>query len=219
MHAAAFLPTASGGDSIGAAAMSALHPPRIELPVDLDAHIARLPPNASCKGFFFTDILNRLKRAHPGNDPYALAGIPEKRYVPFFEYPYADILRLCFNGAKHLYPNLSIGAGLRELGAHAYDTLLKSPAGRVIAGVFGLDIEQVLPNGIKAYALAINFGKVTIEMLGNRTARYEFRDLPGLLETYQVGVIEGAVRHCGCEPDVRVSMSDIANASMELRWR
>jgi hypothetical protein len=40
-----------------------------------------------------------------------------------------------------------------------------------------------------------------------------------LLETYQVGVLEGAIRHYGAEPEILIDLFDLANADVDIRWR
>jgi hypothetical protein len=43
--------------------------------------------------------------------------------------------------------------------------------------------------------------------------------MPALLETYQVGVLEGALLHLGVEGSVLVDVFDLANADLEVSWK
>jgi uncharacterized protein (TIGR02265 family) len=187
-------------------------------PVDLEGHVRLLPGGATCKGLFFTDVIARARRVAPGVDVAARAGLASRRYVAFFAYPYADLLRLVVAAASVMYPDVPTGEGVRRVGEHAYDALLGTQAGRVVFGLFGGDAEFVMMQGPRGYSIALNFGEITVEREGPRRVRYRFRGLPGFIETYQVGVIEGALRHCGATCDARVALTDLANGDIQVDW-
>jgi uncharacterized protein (TIGR02265 family) len=198
--------------------MLEFRPPRFDAPVDLDAHLALLSPDAACKGLFFNDPIQRLRKLNAAVDPFALAGIPQRRFLPFLNYPYKDFLRLLVASARALYPDMPIGEGLRRLGRAGYVALLESQVGKVLFGVFGRNFEYVVQYGGKGYGVSLNFGKCEVESVAPCHARYHFSGIPGFIETYQVGVIEGGMEVCGVRGDVTVAMKDLANASMDIRW-
>ena len=140
-------------------------------------------------------------------------------YQPFLSYPHADFIRLAVAAASALHPSVPLGEGLRRIGQSAYDALLPSLAGKILFGVLGVDFEQVLTHGPKGYALAVTFGSVEFERLGPGHARYTYRAMPALLDTYHVGVIEGAMRHCKVEGEVLVATTDLANAVFDITWK
>jgi uncharacterized protein (TIGR02265 family) len=192
--------------------------PRFARPVVLEEHVRALPDGATCKGLFFHDIIERLRAGSPNHAMLERDGLASKRYVHFFDYSYADYMRVLHGTAVAVSPGIPVGEGLRRLGRSSYVALLKSQLGRVVFGALGSDMRRVLEMGARAYPMVLNFGKVDVEVLGSDRLRYHFRDLPAFLETYQVGVIEGAMQVCGFEGQVRISIKNLGNAILDVRW-
>ncbi|AKF03798.1 DUF2378 family protein [Sandaracinus amylolyticus] len=192
--------------------------PRFDRPIDVDEHVRALPHGASCKGLFFNDPIARLRRVDPRHPILASSEIAGRRYVPFFDYPYADFMRLIVATARAVYPSAPLGEGLRRLGGAGYQALLESQVGKVLFGVFGSSFSQVARVGARGWAVSVSFGRVELEDVGERHIRYHFRDLPAFLETYQVGAVEGAMRACGVEGEVRVDLRDLGDASFDVQW-
>ncbi len=94
-----------------------LAPPRLREPVDLDAHLERLPRDASCKGMFFKTIFALGAAAGSPAELAKAAGIPARRYTPFLDYPMRDNLRLTVEVARRVYPRLALGEALAEIGS------------------------------------------------------------------------------------------------------
>lgn len=187
---------------------------------DVAKCIAALPRDASVRGFFFNDAIERARRAAPKVDVLARAGLePQKRYLPFLSYPYADYVRLVDAAARAAHPEQSQGEALRRFSWSTYDLFIATSVGAAIFGMFGRDVESVLMNGARGYAVAINFGKVSARRTGERHVTMSFRECPILLDTVQVGVLEGAVRHCGAEADITVHTRSVADADLEVRWQ
>jgi uncharacterized protein (TIGR02265 family) len=185
----------------------------------LAEHLRLLPAGATCKGLFFRGTLERARVVAPRLVAHAAAGIEERRYIPFFDYPYADYLRLNLACARAMFPAVSTAEGLRRLGATAYDSLLESQVGRVLFGAFAGDFERVVMMGGRGYAVSLNFGKVDVERVATRHVRYRFHDTPAFLETFQVGVVDGGMRACGVTGEVRVTAKDLANALFDITWQ
>ncbi len=198
--------------------MRAFCEPRFDAKVDLDAHLRLLAPDATCKGIFFTHFFDLAKRVVSPAELLRRAGVPERRYLPFHDYPMADQLRLIVATAKVLHPSQTLGEGLRRLGRTAYDGLLGSHAGRVVFGVLGLDLEQILTYGPRAISLVTSFKGVSTERVGPRTFHVRYRDMPAFLETYHVGSLEGVLEKCGARGRVRTDVLDLANAVHEVTW-
>lgn len=185
---------------------------------DLQEHIALLPKTASARGVLFTDLLERVRAARPYLDLAELAGIEPRRYVPFFQYPYEDLMRLSVASCKAVHPKRSLGDALRRMGRAVYSEFVATHAGRVMFGILGNDTESILMKGPKAYRLSLNFGDVTAKLVEPSCVRLEYRRLAGFLATYQVGVVEGAVLATNAEPSVLVEVHDLANMDMVVRW-
>lgn len=194
-------------------------PPRTDGDVDLAAHLAAMPAGATTKGLFCQDYVDRVAKAHPGVDLFGEAGVEKTRFVPFKDYPYTECLKLQHAAARLLHPELPIGGALRKVGNASYDAFLKSHVGRVVFGVFGANFSMVARVGMKGWQVSMNFGKVSLESIGDHHACYRFEGMPIFLETVQLGVIEGAMWACGLPGGVfTVEVDDIANARIAAEW-
>lgn len=192
--------------------------PRFGRSIDIEEQVRLLPAGAACKGLFFNDPIQRLRRVDPKHALLDAGNAAGRRYVPFFDYPYSDFMRVLGATATAVYPTVPKGEALRRLGRAGYEALLQSQVGKVLFGVFGKSFEQVVKMGARGWAVSISFGKVEVEEVGPQHVRYHFRDLPALLETYQVGIVEGGMNVCGVEGEVRVHLTDPGNGSFDIQW-
>jgi uncharacterized protein (TIGR02265 family) len=192
--------------------------PRFHVPIVVEEHVRALPPGATCKGLFFHDLIDQLRKAAPNSSILLPGGLGAQRYVHFFDYPYADYMRMLHATAQAVFPGVPVGEGLRRLGRKTYVALLNSQIGRVIFGVLGDDFLSVIKLGVRGYQVSMNFGRLDTEVIENEHIRYYFRNLPAYLETFQVGVVEGAMQACNVEGRVHVSMTSLSTASFDIRW-
>ncbi len=206
------LPSAT--EPLGAA--PPLRDPDFKAPVDVDGHLALLPPDATCKGIFFLELVRLGSTVTSPSELFRLAGFPERRYVVFRDYPLAENLRLTVAVALAVFPKMPLGEALRRIGQTAFDTVSTSLVGKTLFGVFGRDLEPLLFTGPRAYKLFLSVGEVLVEKAGPRTFRFHARALPGFIETYQVGVVEGLLRHCGVRGRLRVALEGLDRGLVEL---
>lgn len=200
----------------GDAALIGLRPPRGAVPVDLEEHVRRVPSGATVKGMFFVDLRRASEAAGVWPSVVRTSGVPERRYYAFRDYPMVDNLRLTVAVAAHLHPRLPIGDALRRLGQAALNVVLASQIGRALFGILGRDVEPIFLRGPKAFKLLVAAGEVTAEKLSDRTYRFRAKNLPLFLETYQVGVIEGVLRHCGERGRILLALEDLSNATLHV---
>jgi uncharacterized protein (TIGR02265 family) len=186
--------------------------------VDLDAHLGLLSAEHKCKGLYHKDVIERVARAAPDVDLFALAGVEPRKYRAFFDYPYAQLLRLNHAGVKVLWPEHPRAEGLRRLGWHAYDALTETQIGRVIFGVLGRDFGRIVSVGAKGWAVSLNFSTVEFVRLGDGRAAYFFEGLPGFISSFQVGVVEGAMKATGVDGSIRVNIPQLDRGVVEFRW-
>jgi uncharacterized protein (TIGR02265 family) len=194
-----------------------LRSPRFNAPVDLDEHIRRVPSGATIKGMFFLELQRIAEEAALWPTVVRAAGLHEKRYFAFRDYSLVDMLRLTLASAAHVHSRVPLGEGLRRLGQGAFEVVMGSQIGRAIFGVLGREVEPLFLRGPKAFKLLLGVGEVTSEKIAHRTFRFHARNLPGFLETYQVGVVEGVLRHCGEKARVLIAVQDVANAILEVQ--
>ena len=212
-------PSASGlgGRRSLADAHHKLREPRFDGSADLDAHLALLPGEATCKGLFFVDLLRMGARVATPAELSRNAQIAERRYVGFRDYSAAENLRLTVAVAKAVYPRLSLGEALRRIGQATFDNVLGTQVGRSTLGILGPDIERILLAAPRTLKHLVNFGRVTSEKAGAHTYVFRVKELPVFLETYLVGVLEGALRHCRATGRVRIAIDDLATGMAEIR--
>jgi uncharacterized protein (TIGR02265 family) len=192
--------------------------PRFDRPVVLEEHLRALPLGATLKGMFFHDVLDRLRKSAPNHVLLAPDGLGSRRYLHFFDYSYADYMRVLHGTAVAIFPGLPVGEGLRRLGHSSFPALRNSQVGKVLFGVLGTDTRRIMELGARGYKVSLNFGRVEVNGVGTNHLRYHFRNLPAYLETYQVGVVEGAMKASGVEGRVRVKLANLGNGSFDIRW-
>jgi uncharacterized protein (TIGR02265 family) len=192
--------------------------PRTGLTVDLEAHVEALPRDAKGKGMYFRDLVALTEDKVRPEQLAERAGIPLRRYVPFLDYPMAELLKLTLTVASIVHPKLSSGDALRAFGRRSYATLLNTHAGRVLLASLGNDIERVFLIAPKAYRLVMNFGRFHSERVEERHVRFMYEAFPSFIETYHVGALEGVFQHFGVEGSVQVSLPDISTGTFDVTW-
>lgn len=193
-------------------------PPDFSEDIELEAHLRALPPGATCKGLFIRDAIRCAKEARPSVDLFAEANVSERRILPFFDYPYGDLLRLLAAAARVTWPHLPPKEGLRRLGRSAFVALAGQQIGRVMFMAFVRDFGRLIDVGARAWGVAVSFGEVHFERVEEGHATFHFRDLAGFIDTYQLGVVEGAMEWCGATGEVWVKRESVSEATLEFWW-
>jgi uncharacterized protein (TIGR02265 family) len=193
-----------------------LRDPDFAAPVDIEQRIALLPRGATCKGLVFQDLLRRGTAVRPASELFKLAGVPERRYVTFRDYPMEENLRLLAAVAGVVHRGAPLGEGLRRIGHNAFDMVLGTHVGRTMLGIFGRDLESVLVNGMKVYGILMSFGAFSCTRASPGRFLLRFRDYPAFVDTYEVGAAEGVLRHCGKRGRLRVAMDRLDDVTVEI---
>lgn len=180
-------------------------------PIDLERDISLCPPHAQCRGIFLSDIARTLKQKG--------LTTPQRRYVSFRNYSQREFMELASSAALALSPDMPLRQGLRLLGRSAYPAFSQTLIGKVMFGVLGGDIEMTLLNGPKAYETILSVGTAETVVLEPGTVLCRLRDVHTFVDSYQVGVWEGALHGCGADGDIRVKKFDHANADFLIRYR
>jgi uncharacterized protein (TIGR02265 family) len=187
--------------------------------VDVAAHLAALPPGAACKGMFFSDLLALAAKVRSPRELALQAGIEERRYMGFRDYPMSDNLRLTVAVAGAVYPRLPLGEALHRLGRRALGTFLDSHIGRTLFGIFGDDPEPFILHAPRAYRVIFGFGRLETRKTGPGEYLLLARALPLFLETYQMGVLASVLDMCRARAEIDVRMDGIADADVRVRLR
>jgi uncharacterized protein (TIGR02265 family) len=200
------------------------HPPSGEITesvafrgdVDVKIILSAIPKDQRLKGMFFGRFVADL-----GADWEAVAKrlvAPPKlgKYVPFFDYPLVDHADLSFTCARRRFPGISLREAVRRLARDDMKTFLGSTFGRVTAAI-ATTPEQALLAVPDAYRRVVVGPRYTAEARGPRRVTLELVDAFGLWE-YQVGQLEGIVRHYGEVPRVRCSKSASGARVYDVEW-
>jgi len=192
--------------------------PAMDADVDLDAHLAVVPSRGTCKGMFALDVVRKVETLRASADIFATAGVPRRAIRMFADVPYGQFLRLIHAGAGILYPDVPRGEALRRVGQAGYDAFVDSQIGRVLLGAAGRNFGRVARLGSRAYQVSTNLGSVTWTDISDNSGYYRFEGLPGFIETYQVGIVEGAMMATGTEGEVTVRIESLHTGEIHISW-
>ncbi len=119
--------------------------------------------------------------------------------------------------AQALYANVPLREGLRRLGRGAPQVLMRSTVGRVVLG----SVEGPVPTieaMARSYALHMRPSTLVVEKHGAYGVIIHLSDIHNFLDSHNVGVFEGVLRHAGVEGKVRVCSFSRTNADFLCEW-
>jgi uncharacterized protein (TIGR02265 family) len=186
-------------------------------PLDLRAHLDAVPSHGEVRGMYFVALLEACKRLAPSAKA-SLARWLDRRFVAFRSYSLRDYLELSHEVATALYPRVPPREALRRLGWQAYPTFASSMVGRVVMGVFGSDLERIFAAAPRAYELSVKPGRAESHRMGAAHYRVLLSEIYNFVDSYQVGVLEGAIRHADLRPDVDILSISPIEALLDVRW-
>lgn len=184
---------------------------------EAQAYLRRVPPEVTCKGMFFTE-LQKLARSHGVGLSSSVTELVERRYVAFRDYPLTEHMRLTASLAPLLAPGQSPRQGLRILGRRAFPTFAGSIAGRVATGFIDDNMNRVLDVSSRALHLSLSRGSVVAHSLGERSYELKFQEIYGYLDSYYVGVVEGALLHHGMRPALEITLQSPTDGTFLVQW-
>jgi uncharacterized protein (TIGR02265 family) len=194
-------------------------PADFDAPVDFSAQIERLPPGATSKGMFFSALFQRASARVPREVLAKRAGLAPVSYLPFGDYSMADNMRLTVEVARVMYPMKSLGQGLRELGAGAFDAFLGSHLGRTILSALDVDPSVLFRLAPKLYATLFNFGRIEYQQVGQGHCRLFVTRMPIFIETFQVGSVESALRYTRCVGTIALALDSLSDGVVDVHWQ
>ncbi len=104
-------------------------------------------------------------------------------------------MRLQVEAAPILFPDCSIREGLRRIGWSAYSILLDSHIGRVIFGVLGGNLRRIFALTSRGYGVSLTRGKAEVLRSGANFVSLRLTQIHNFVDSYQVDVMEGVLRH------------------------
>ncbi len=187
--------------------------PNWQAPLDASAQIASTPDAGAIKGLYFQDIVDACAGMH------RTLHASRSRYLPFIDYPMREYMELLVAAAALVHPREPLRNGLRRLGRLAYPTLAATLIGRAIFGVAGRDFGVILSLASRAYGVSLKPGSVTLVEREAQRGVLQLRELWNFPDTYQVGVIEGALIAVGLRGEVKVRVLSPCDVDFEVTWQ
>ena len=179
-------------------------------PLDIDAHVALVPPGATVKGMQFQALLDECaRRGKP------IAG---RRYLGFRDYPGTELVELLVLTAERVWPDVPLREGLRRVGRIAYPTLRESLLGSVVFKAIGNDIPRLWSLIEKGYALSASSGRARVLEHRDLEVIVRLEDMYSFVDAWHVGILEGGVLTYGSEPDVKIRKLSATAADFRVRW-
>jgi uncharacterized protein (TIGR02265 family) len=147
------------------------------------------------------------------------APIGRERYTSFRGYPLSEWLDLLPRAAEVAYPHVPPREGMRRFGHTAFSTFTSSTAGRVLFSMAGQSPAMAARLAGRAFDVIGSHGRVHVLDVGDNYAVLGLRDMWDYIDSWHVGVYEGALAALRVQGDVRVRPMDRTNADLEIRWR
>jgi uncharacterized protein (TIGR02265 family) len=184
--------------------------------IDVATSLASYPKEQTLKGMFFGRFAKEL-----GPDwstiEKQLASPPRLgTYVPFANYPLVDHAALVMLVAKKRSPKLPQREAVRRLAREDILTFLESTIGRVTAAAVSTPKAALLALP-EVYKLVVVGPRYVAEATAENKVRLKLVNAFGLWE-YQVGQLEGIVKHYGASARTRCSLEDDGVRVYDLSW-
>lgn len=179
-------------------------------PLDVASAVERCPPEATTRGMFLVDMVEALKKK-------ALP-VPPKTYHAFGIYPQREFITVAASAAKALHPEVREREGLRRLGRMAYPIFADTMIGKVMFGVLGNDIAAIMRVAPRGYEAVLSHGKAEVMDSGPGHARIRLSDVATFIDSYQVGVFEGALLSCNVVGTVKLRLESPVTGEFLVEW-
>jgi uncharacterized protein (TIGR02265 family) len=184
--------------------------PDLHAPLDVRWRVENCPEGA-VKGMFFEMIVSQARRN--GGD------VGRDRYTSFRGYPLSEWLAVLPRAAELAFPHLPAREGMRRFGRTAYDTFTSSTAGRVLFSLAGRNPSMAARLAGRAFDVIGSHGRVHVIDVGDNYAILGLRDMWDYIDSWHVGIYEGALAALDLTGEVRVRTTDRTNGDLEVRWR
>jgi uncharacterized protein (TIGR02265 family) len=190
----------------------------LDVPLDVDRHIADLPEQSTVKGYVANVYYDHVAAARP-EAVAEYARLYPGRLTPVEDLPSRLFARRLVDAARLAHPDLPLSEGIRRVGWTIYPNLISSLLGRAVLLGQGNNFQGVAAQGPQAYeAFEKGGSRVTYTSLGERRFRYDYDPGRTFLGQYHVGIIEGAAIALGHTPTLAIRLRDESHGSIECSW-
>jgi uncharacterized protein (TIGR02265 family) len=192
--------------------MDAWKEPPWDARLDGDALVRAVPADATMTGVFLAAV------AQLATERGVTLTTARARYTPFQRYPLREHCELLLEVSRLAMPELSLRAALRKLGRGAPAALSRSTVGRVVLGLADGPVE-ILRAMAKSYALHMRPCTLEVVPHGQTGAIVHMSDIHNFLDSHNVGVFEGVLRHAGVDGLVRIRPYSRTAADLLCEWK
>ena len=186
---------------------------------DLELRVAAAMDADTSRGLNYNRLFD-LVRDHLG-DEAARAVDPQRKgaRIDFFSYPVAEYLRIAWDAADRLEPELgSVEAVWTELGRRTVSGFLASVLGRTIFAMAGKDARRIVSAGPSGYRSAVSYGDRSVEWRGEKQALMTFRR-DFMVPAFHRAVIRTALDASDARnPRVEARPTGLLDSEYDIRW-
>lgn len=180
-------------------------------PLDDKALLRAVPADATMTGMFLEAVAS-VARDKGQSPPSA-----RERYTPFRAYPLREHCVLLLEVAKLAFPLSTTREALRRLGRGAPNVLERSTVGKVVFGSANGAL-AMLRAMARSYALHMRPGRIEVEEVGEKTAIVHLSEIHNFLDSHNVGVFEGTLKHAGVRGTVKIRSYSRIAADLLCEW-
>ncbi|MFK8004012.1 MAG: DUF2378 family protein [Polyangiales bacterium] len=179
--------------------------------LDVEERVAGAPSGGKVKGMFFSAIADEASAACGSR-------VGRARYVPFQGYPLSEWIAFLPEAARAAYPSRHPKEGMRRFGHNAFSVFNQSMAGRVILSMAAKNIHASMSLTSRVFQAIGSHGELTSPINEPGRAIVAVRDSWDYIDSWYVGIFEGAIRAFGAKGEVRVRVHDRSNADLEILY-
>lgn len=190
--------------------------PGDEVTITLEELLRGVPPGASIKAMFLTEILSRH-----GDRAQVLeaAGVSVGRWVAFSDAGFAEWVRLVDASARLRFGRASRAGSLRAVAQTAYEAFAASLAGKVIFGSLGNDPDRILEAlpRFEVNVVPLKIEGTRIDASHHRLAMTGFG--PKVVEGLLLGIVQGALAGCPQQVSYRLEVENPSRTVIDVQLR
>jgi uncharacterized protein (TIGR02265 family) len=139
-------------------------------------------------------------------------------YSPLIPYPTSELISVLFECSQLAFPGVPPREALRRLGQRVFTNLRATSAGTFLFAVAGRKATAALGLVNRAYRLfSTNCTAVPRQYPADGTWVIELRNVWSFVDSYHVGIFEGALAGYGEHPEIRVRTLALADADLVFK--
>lgn len=188
--------------------------PGDEVTISLEELLRGVPPGASIKAMFLTEVLARhADRA----ELLEAAGVSVGRWVAFSDAGFSEWVRLVDASARLRFGRAGRAGSLRAVAQTAYEAFAASLAGKVIFGSLGQDADRILEAlpRFEVNVVPLKIEGTRIEPNHHRLVMSGFG--PKVVEGLLLGIVQGALARCPGPVTYRLEVENPTRTVIDVR--